>query len=399
MRSDERKYADLGKFEVVFTMLEEELGKCIERTSNNKGSAYDYIRRVLMRMDEEVPRGGNYRNFLSEVERTVRVSRADSEERDRTFFSGIMEKLKEELQTAVPNGDYESVDAKKIMEIAQQLLATIEKELKEKEKAEVSYGVKAPNGYFKKLQDEFEQNARRMLTMEEREEVAGYVRRMRGEAEELEVAENQGTETTLTNLTKLLDEFIAQQRQVEEYGNLGASNKIDPKNDKITMDTLLNNAQNPFDFDSYVVPNKMSTELEEALANAPKVDLDYVAPGSNDMAMEDISASGRADDLTARATEEMDKNGDLRIIERDGQKYVITKDAVYDEQGQLVEPGEIRTIEAMDPKTGYVVLPDESGTFNRVLTPEQFLEYHRTKTISRDNPEHNPKTNIGEMFL
>lgn len=65
----------------------------------------------------------------------------------------------------------------------------------------------------------------------------------------------------------------------------------------------------------------------------------------------------------------------LRIVEKDGQKYAVTKEAEYDEYGHLIVSGEIRTLEACNPKKlqkGFVSL--NQGTYNMVLTLDEYKE-------------------------
>ena len=372
MRNNERKYADLGKLEELFEMLEQEIGKNIERTSKNKDSAYDYIRKVLIRMDEDMPRTRNYETFLEEVDMIVRTSRRDAEDRDETFIKGIMDKLKDELQEMVPNADYESIDVNKFMPIAQQMLATLEKELIEKEKAEVEYGVKVNNGHFIKLQDEFNQKAREMLTVEEREEAAIYVRRMRGEAEELEMVEKNGTEMTLTNVTRVFDEYIKFQRQIEE------------------------STEKTQNADNYA-ETSMSKEMEDALANAPIIDLGDVSPF-------DMEAIAQKQPVQPASTETMeniapqtdeksgdDNKGDL--------SYEVLRQPQYDASGKLITRGSAKTrsvgnMEDLAQGKRYVTIHDKD--FDLTCTVEEAIKMLENE---RAVAQENARTNIDEMFL
>ncbi len=92
--------------------------------------------------------------------------------------------------------------------------------------------------------------------------------------------------------------------------------------------------------------------------------------------------------------EEKSEKEKAKIIERDGQKYIVTKDAVYDEQNQLVEPGELRTIGAAEKENmeqGHVVI--NKGTYNMVLTLDEYAEFIKTKDRTRDT-EHKKDTEI-----
>lgn len=69
------------------------------------------------------------------------------------------------------------------------------------------------------------------------------------------------------------------------------------------------------------------------------------------------------------------KEAEPKIIEKDGKSYAVTKEAVYNEQNQLIEPGEIRTIGATKEesmKQGHVVI--KNGTYNMILTLEEYAE-------------------------
>lgn len=180
------------------------------------------------------------------------------------------------------------------------------------------------------------------------------------------------------------------------------------------MDDIIEGKTSPFEHSQIQQEEpQIDPEVMEALAGMPSIDLDGESPFDfEDDTMESIASNTEAQSRDVETMESVASHNietqsldeqtmeavAPRVVERDGQKYVVTKEAEYDDQGKLIQPGEIRTMEAIASKTGYVVLPDVSGTFNRVLTPEQFIEY--TKNIDNlKNKQVEKKQSIGDMFL
>lgn len=132
---------------------------------------------------------------------------------------------------------------------------------------------------------------------------------------------------------------------------------------------------------------ELAPEIMEALANAPIVDLDDKSPFDfadtpqvQEETMDSIAQNNSVqipdiETMENIAPHEVEEPNEPQIIERDGKKYVITKDAEYDEAGQLVAQGELRTLGACNPEEmqkGQVVI--NNGTFNMILTLDEYKE-------------------------
>lgn len=123
---------------------------------------------------------------------------------------------------------------------------------------------------------------------------------------------------------------------------------------------------------------------------------EFEAPGEEKEVAFEVESISTEDAFENPFEDEKNEEQDSRIIERDGQKYIVTKDAVYDEQNQLVEPGELRTIGASEKENieqGHVVI--NKGTYNMVLTLDEYAEFLKSKDKERiTNHEKESELNI-----
>lgn len=142
--------------------------------------------------------------------------------------------------------------------------------------------------------------------------------------------------------------------------------------------------------------NRMFPEAARAMDNF----MDYVSKQGADIKEQspfDVLDSIPSEELysTQTITEEtmesitpqnLEESQEPKIIERDGKQYVVTQEAVYGENGELITPGELRTIGASTPeelKKGHVVL--NKGTYNIFLTLDEYAEMLKTLDFNKNN--------------
>ena len=118
--------------------------------------------------------------------------------------------------------------------------------------------------------------------------------------------------------------------------------------------------------------------------------------------MEDIATDSAENSIEEEKMESIvpqnmeEEKKEPQIIERDGKKYVIVRDTKYDENGNLLAQGELRTLDACNPaklQQGFVSL--NKGTYNVVLTPDEYkdvilaMEHSQSKSYDRKAGEMN----------
>lgn len=453
MENKERKYQQYGKFEDLLVKIEDEIQNGMRALERDKQDLFYEMRIDTEKTKNNVMTGENRSVFARKVRELIENSERSASNRDGEFSKEIMKKLVGVLKENVPGENYENVDMKDFILIAEQMENKLQKELEEKEKAnDGGFGGRVENGHFKKIKRDFDRHVGGVLTREEMREVRLYVERMYDYILQLGERERTVREVTITSVVQEFDDFIKQQRDREQMkeaqspavgDNNGKQNQISPE-----LNEALNNAPDPLGGANNTTSTQISQETIDALNNAPdplngittpkstvatetlnyemspfdyenqnpKGDgsgLDELAGNAfegapvvnlDDETMETIAPPPVQQPAVENSTKETmegiapkkeEKDEEPQVIERDGCKYVVSKEAVYGDNGELITPGELRTLGACSPeelKKGHVVL--NQGTYNMVLTLDEYTEMIRAIDVSHTKP-HNIGT--GEM--
>lgn len=186
----------------------------------------------------------------------------------------------------------------------------------------------------------------------------------------------QETEQRISDLKYEFNEKFSAIKDLEEQRDKSVKN---------ISENFINNIngaveQNPFDeFSEETYSTSLDSKIEISEDNIESINqAEFDNPFEDEI---DLTEEKPLDD------KETEKD-DTRIIEREGQKYIVAKEAVYDEQNQLVEPGELRTLGACSKenmKQGHVVI--NKGTYNMVLTLDEFVRLNEREKDTQHNRE------------